>query len=42
MDGLKKWALKFADDTAKSLGVELNALVWIAFAAGVFVGRFIS
>tara|TARA_B100000780_G_scaffold175644_1_gene123015 strand:+ start:2202 stop:2330 length:129 start_codon:yes stop_codon:yes gene_type:complete len=42
MDDIKKWAFQFVDDIAKRLGVELKALVWIAFAFGVFLGRFIS
>ena len=42
MDDIKKWAFQFVDDIANRLGVELKALVWIAFAFGVFLGRFIS
>jgi hypothetical protein len=39
---LKEKLLQFVDIAAKSLGVELRVLVWIAFSLGFFVGKFLG
>jgi hypothetical protein len=42
LNDLKERLLRFIDDVAKYLGVELRVLVLIAFALGIFLGRILG